>query len=49
MQGKAIDMRLPGCRLDHMHQAAVALRAGGVGYYPASNFIHVDVGKVRYW
>ena len=49
MSGKAMDIRLPGCDLRELHQAALALRAGGVGYYPASGFIHVDVGRVRSW
>lgn len=47
--GKAIDIRLPGVRLDHLRAAARALKAGGVGYYPASNFVHVDTGRVREW
>lgn len=49
MQGKAVDIRLPGCDLNKLRRAALALKAGGVGYYPASNFIHVDVGPVRRW
>ena len=49
MLGKAIDIRLPGCRLDRLRKAALALQAGGVGYYPESAFIHVDTGRVRRW
>ncbi len=49
MQGKAIDLRLPGCALADLHKAALSLKAGGVGSYAASNFIHVDVGPVRRW
>lgn len=49
MQGKAIDIRLPGCDLTRLHRAALAVKAGGVGAYPASDFIHVDVGPVRTW
>ena len=49
MQGKAIDIRLSGCDLKQLHKAALSLKAGGVGYYPASDFIHVDVGRVRRW
>jgi len=48
-QGMAIDFRVPGCRTNTVHTAAVNLRAGGVGYYPESDFIHVDCGPVRYW
>ncbi|MGD8526259.1 MAG: DUF882 domain-containing protein [Thioalkalispiraceae bacterium] len=49
MQGKAVDIRLPGVELKHLRQAALELRAGGVGYYPRSNFIHVDTGRPRFW
>lgn len=49
MQGMAIDIRVPGRDLGYLHATAVGLRAGGVGYYPASDFVHVDVGRVRYW
>jgi uncharacterized protein YcbK (DUF882 family) len=49
MVGKAIDIRLPGVKLDHLRGAARALKLGGVGYYPSSNFVHVDTGRVRYW
>lgn len=49
MAGQAIDIRLPGCSLRHLHRAALSLQAGGVGYYPYANFIHVDTGRVRTW
>ena len=49
LHGKAIDFRLPGSDLLKLHGAARALQAGGVGLYRASNFIHVDTGRVRYW
>lgn len=49
MQGKAIDIRLRGCDLKMLHKAALDLQAGGVGYYPDSEFIHVDVGPCRCW
>lgn len=49
MQGMAIDIRLPGKRLNDLRAAALSLKAGGVGYYPRSDFIHVDTGRVRSW
>ena len=49
MQGKAMDIRLHGVALKDLRKAAIALKSGGVGYYPKSNFIHVDTGRVRYW
>lgn len=49
IEGKAIDIRVPGIRLDHLRETARALKLGGVGYYPASNFVHVDTGRVRHW
>ncbi len=49
VQGKAIDIRLPGTELNKLRKAAIALKSGGVGYYPKSNFIHIDTGRVRYW
>jgi uncharacterized protein YcbK (DUF882 family) len=49
IEGKAIDIRLPGREASYIRQAAVALQAGGVGYYPYANFVHVDTGPVRYW
>jgi uncharacterized protein YcbK (DUF882 family) len=49
MDGKAIDIRVPGIKLAHLRDSAKALKIGGVGYYPESNFVHVDTGRVRYW
>lgn len=49
MLGQAVDLYLPGHMLSHLHRSAVSLKAGGVGYYPNSGFVHVDVGRVRYW
>lgn len=49
MKGMAIDIRIPGRALSVLHQTALNLRAGGVGYYPKSDFVHVDVGRVRQW
>jgi uncharacterized protein YcbK (DUF882 family) len=45
----AIDVRLPDRPLAVVRDTALALRLGGVGYYPASGFVHVDVGRVRFW
>jgi len=47
--GKAADIRLPEHRLRQIRRVAYELKMGGVGYYPAKNFIHVDVGSVRFW
>jgi len=49
MVGQAIDIRVPGVTLDHLRDAAKSLKIGGVGFYPDLNFVHVDVGRVRYW
>jgi uncharacterized protein YcbK (DUF882 family) len=49
MQGKAIDIRMPGTQLTQLHRAAREMSLGGVGLYSSSNFIHVDTGRVRYW
>jgi uncharacterized protein YcbK (DUF882 family) len=49
MEGKAVDIRLPGCELTTLRRAAMEMQMGGVGYYPKSCFVHVDVGEVRYW
>ncbi len=49
MEAEAIDIRMPGVTTLQLRNAAAALHLGGVGYYPASAFVHVDVGRVRYW
>jgi len=49
MYGKAVDIRLPGNSLNSVRRVATELRQGGVGYYPHSNFVHLDTGSVRYW
>jgi uncharacterized protein YcbK (DUF882 family) len=49
MQGMAVDICVPGRPLRKVHNAAVGLEAGGVGYYPRSGFVHLDVGRIRYW
>jgi len=49
MQGRAIDIRMPGVELTQLRQAAMDMKAGGVGYYPRSGFIHVDTGRTRFW
>jgi uncharacterized protein YcbK (DUF882 family) len=49
MVGQAIDVRLADVPLAQLRKAALALRRGGVGYYPASDFVHVDTGRVRAW
>jgi uncharacterized protein YcbK (DUF882 family) len=49
MQGMAVDIRVPDRSLVKVHHAALSLAAGGVGFYPRSDFIHVDVGRVRHW
>lgn len=49
MQGMAIDIRVAGRSLAALHNAALAQRGGGVGYYPKSDFVHLDIGRVRAW
>ena len=49
MEGMAIDIRVPGRSLRSVHRVALAMDAGGVGYYPRSDFVHVDTGRVRRW
>ncbi|HZC17342.1 MAG TPA: DUF882 domain-containing protein [Caulobacteraceae bacterium] len=47
--GRASDIRVEGVELASLHRAAISLKAGGVGFYPVSNFVHVDVAGVRQW
>jgi uncharacterized protein YcbK (DUF882 family) len=49
MTGQAIDIRLADVALERLRDAALSMRAGGVGYYAASQFVHVDTGRVRAW
>ncbi len=49
MLGRAIDVRLPDEPIEDIRDVALAMKRGGVGYYPASGFVHVDVGPVRRW
>jgi uncharacterized protein YcbK (DUF882 family) len=49
MQGRAIDIRLPGRELSALQKTAQQMKIGGVGFYPGSDFIHVDTGRVRSW
>jgi uncharacterized protein YcbK (DUF882 family) len=49
MDGKAVDIRVPKRSLSLVRKTALAMKAGGVGYYPSSDFVHVDVGRVRSW
>jgi uncharacterized protein YcbK (DUF882 family) len=49
MEGKAVDVRLVGLSLAELRELALARQVGGVGYYPGSDFLHLDVGRVRSW
>ncbi len=49
MRGRAIDIRMPGVAVSNIKRAALSLKAGGVGYYSRSNFVHIDSGQVRTW
>jgi uncharacterized protein YcbK (DUF882 family) len=49
MEGRAIDIRVPGLDLRDVHRAALTMGAGGVGFYARSQFVHLDTGRVRRW
>ena len=49
MQGRALDIRLAGFKTKRLHNLALKLNDGGVGFYPKSDFIHIDTGKKRNW
>ena len=49
LEGRAIDIRLADVALPELRDAALSLRAGGVGFYPESRFVHIDTGRVRRW
>lgn len=49
MDGRAIDIRIPGIDIKDLHHAASSLKKGGVGFYPGLQFVHMDTGRVRYW
>jgi uncharacterized protein YcbK (DUF882 family) len=49
MKGRAIDVRLPGVATKTLQKYAISLKKGGVGYYPKSDFVHLDTGRFRVW
>ena len=49
VSGRAIDVRLTSAPTAKLRDAAIAMQRGGVGYYPKSNFVHIDTGKFRTW
>jgi uncharacterized protein YcbK (DUF882 family) len=49
MQGRAIDIRIPGFPTPTLRELAIDMRSGGVGYYPKSDFVHLDTGRFRTW
>ena len=49
IEGRAIDVRLTSAKTTALRDAALALKAGGVGYYAESNFVHLDTGNIRSW
>ena len=49
MEGRAIDIRIEGLATKSIRNAALAMRRGGVGYYPSADFVHLDTGEYRVW
>jgi uncharacterized protein YcbK (DUF882 family) len=49
MEGRAIDLRIPGIHLSKLRRVALSMQIGGVGYYPRTNFVHIDSGEFRTW
>jgi uncharacterized protein YcbK (DUF882 family) len=49
MEGRAIDIRIPGYETSAIRDLAIQQKSGGVGYYPKSDFIHLDTGPVKFW
>jgi len=49
LEGQAIDVRLRDVELERLRKVALELKRGGVGFYPDSDFVHVDTGRVRHW
>lgn len=47
--GQAMDFHIEGIPLNTIRTAALKMKSGGVGYYPRSNFVHIDTGPVRHW
>jgi len=49
MEAKALDLNIPGFSAKDIQTAAMSMKAGGVGYYRSSGFVHIDTGRVRAW
>jgi len=49
LEGRALDIRIPGTPLANLQRTALSLRIGGVGYYPSGDFVHIDSGTFRTW
>ncbi|PLX98259.1 MAG: hypothetical protein C0623_13125 [Desulfuromonas sp.] len=49
MEGRAIDIRVPGFTTGEIFEAAASMKQGGVGYYPGLKFVHMDTGPIKSW